>query len=320
MGISKIYYIESDSFDPYYNLALEEKLLDICKEEDLIFYLWQNDNTVVIGKNQSAYKECNIDLMEKDGVKLSRRISGGGAVYHDLGNLNFTFVMHRNNYDLNRQLTVIKEALNKHGAYAYFSGRNDILIGEKKISGNAFYLTDKACYHHGTILINSDLEKLSKYLQVSKSKLKANGVNSIKSRVDNVSTFVKDITIETVKNDLKEMVSKIYWLPIEEISIEDVNRDKYIDKNWLFRKEVESNYSLSNKFSWGEILMKFMIVDNSIENINVFSDSMDINISEQIEEAMVNQRFNFSLLDKFNMFEEPYKSDLKNYFKEVFNG
>ena len=320
MGISKIYYIESNSFDPYYNLALEERLLEICKEEELIFYLWQNDNTVVIGKNQSAYKECDIEAIEKDNVKLSRRLSGGGAVYHDLGNLNFTFIVHKNNYDLNRQLTVIKEALNKHGAFAYFSGRNDILIGDKKISGNAFYLTDNICYHHGTILINSDINKFGKYLMVSKSKLEANGVNSIKSRVENVNKFVKDLDIETLKNDLKEMVTKVYWLPLEELSVDNVNRDKYIDKKWLFRKEVESNYSLSKKFPWGELYIKFMIVDNLIENVKVFSDSMDINITEQIENILNNQNFNFSLLDKFDELEEPYRSDLKDYFKEVFNG
>lgn len=320
MGISKIYYIESNSTDPYYNLALEERLLEICKEEEMIFYLWQNDNTVVIGKNQSAYKECNIEAIEKDNVKLSRRLSGGGAVYHDMGNLNFTFIVHKNNYDLNRQLTVIKEALNKHGAYAYFSGRNDILIGEKKISGNAFYLTDDICYHHGTILVNSDINKFGKYLMVSKSKLEANGVNSIKSRVENVSKFVKDLDIEVLKKDLIEMVTKVYWLPLEEINVDNVNRDKYIDKKWLFRKEVESNYSLSQKFAWGELYIKFMIVDNLIENVKVFSDSMDITLSERIENILNNQNFNYSLLDKFDELEEPYRSDLKEYFMGVFNG
>ena len=259
MGISKVYYIESKSHDPYYNLALEEKLLEVCNENDLIFYLWQNDNTVVIGKNQSAFKECNINAMNKDNVKLARRLSGGGAVYHDLGNLNFNFIMHRQNYDLNRQLTVIKEALNKHGAYAYFSGRNDILIGDKKISGNAFYLTNDISYHHGTILLNSNLNNLSKYLKVSKSKLEANGVDSIRSRVENISKFVKDLDIETLKKDLKESVVEVFWLPIENLEINEVNLEKYSDPKWLYRKEVESNYEIINKFPWGEINIKFII-------------------------------------------------------------
>ena len=320
MGISKIYYVTSDSYDPYYNLALEERLLEICGENDLIFYLWQNDNTVVIGKNQSAYKECNIEEMKKDNVKLARRLSGGGAVYHDLGNLNFTFVTKRCNYDLNRQLTVIKDAINKNGSFAYFSGRNDILINEKKISGNAFYVTTDSCYHHGTLLVNSKLDMFGKYLKASKSKLESKGVDSVRSRVENINSFVKGLDIETLKKDLLEALTKVYWLPYEQLVVDNINKEKNEDPNWLYRKELESDYSLSNRFSWGELYFKLVIKEGIIVNLTVFSDSMDIEISEIIEKVMINSSFDTSLLEKFDILDDPYKTDLKQFLTGVING
>lgn len=318
MGIEKIYYVESSSFDPYYNLAIEELLLNRCKENELYLYLWQNDNTIVIGKNQSAYKECNMDSIKEDGVKISRRISGGGAVYHDLGNLNFTFVMHRDNYNLNRQLQVIKNALNKNGALAYFSGRNDLLIADKKVSGNAFYMSKTSCYHHGTVLVSSDLNKVQKYLKPSKSKLESKGVDSVRSRVENVSRFVKGITIDKVKEDIKEAVEEVYWLPLDTISVKNPNREKYAATDWIFRKEVESNYSLKNRFSWGELYIKFNVENNIIKDVQVFSDSMDIDLASELENALINSEFGINMINSLNNIRDPFKEDIINYLKEEF--
>src|SRR6056297_3762446 len=148
---TKIYH--STSFDPWHNLAFEEYLLNQVEENEVILYLWQNDNTGVIGRNQNAWKECRSELLAEEGGKLARRLSGGGAVYHDLGNLNFTFIMDKDNYNLKKQLKVILEAVRDQGIEAEFSGRNDLVVKSKKFSGNAFYFGSETAYHHGTILV-----------------------------------------------------------------------------------------------------------------------------------------------------------------------
>ena len=135
---NRLTIIESDSTNPYKNLALENWLLDHVAEDEVILYLWQNQHTVVVGKNQNAWKECNISTLEADGGHLARRLSGGGAVYHDLGNLNFTFLAHKARYDVAKQLEVILRGLQRLGIEAEKSGRNDILVDGRKVSGNAF--------------------------------------------------------------------------------------------------------------------------------------------------------------------------------------
>ena len=141
--INQIILYESKSFDPYLNLATEQYLMETVEEDACILFLWQNQNTVVIGKNQNAWKECRTDLLREEGGFLARRLSGGGAVFHDLGNLNFTFLMPQAEYDLDRQFSVIAEAVSMLGLHAERSGRNDVLAEGRKFSGNAFYKNGK---------------------------------------------------------------------------------------------------------------------------------------------------------------------------------
>lgn len=192
-------YICSENTSPYYNLALERSLFDFVDEDTVILYLWQNSHTIVIGKNQNAYAECKVDEFIKDGGTLARRPSGGGAVYHDLGNLNFSIICKESIAKEHTYQRIVKEALGYFGIVSEFNGRNDLTVNDKKFSGNAFYVKDDVLCQHGTILINSDFKELSKYLTPDISKLERNHVKSVESRVVNISEISDKITVESMK-------------------------------------------------------------------------------------------------------------------------
>ena len=192
-------YICSENTSPYYNLALERSLFDVVDEDTVILYLWQNSHTIVIGKNQNAYAECKVDEFIKDGGTLARRPSGGGAVYHDLGNLNFSIICNESIAKEHTYQRIVKEALSYFGIVSEFNGRNDLTVDDKKFSGNAFYVKDDVLCQHGTILINSDFKELSKYLTPDISKLERNHVKSVESRVVNLSEISDKITVESMK-------------------------------------------------------------------------------------------------------------------------
>lgn len=192
-------YICSENTSPYYNLALERSLFDFVDEDTVILYLWQNSHTIVIGKNQNAYAECKVDEFIKDGGTLARRPSGGGAVYHDLGNLNFSIICKESIAKEHTYQRIVKEALGYFGIVSEFNGRNDLTVDGKKFSGNAFYVKDDVLCQHGTILINSDFKELSKYLTPDISKLERNHVKSVESRVVNLSEISDKITVDSMK-------------------------------------------------------------------------------------------------------------------------
>ena len=192
-------YICSENTSPYYNLAFERSLFDFVDEDTVILYLWQNSHTIVIGKNQNAYAECKVDEFINAGGTLARRPSGGGAVYHDLGNLNFSIICNESIAKEHTYQRIVKEALGYFGIVSEFNGRNDLTVDDKKFSGNAFYVKDDVLCQHGTILINSDFKELSKYLTPDISKLERNHVKSVESRVVNLSEISDKITVESMK-------------------------------------------------------------------------------------------------------------------------
>ena len=203
---------ESGSFDPFLNLATEQHLLDTVEGGCCLLYLWQNQNTVVIGKNQNPWAECRASLLESEGGHLARRLSGGGAVFHDLGNLNFTFLVPTEDYDLGKQQRVLLEACQSFGIPAELSGRNDLTADGRKFSGNAFYHNGPRSYHHGTLLVNVDGEKLSRYLTPTRAKLEAKGVPSVRSRVVNLMELCPSLSIDGLKKALVEAFEKVYGL------------------------------------------------------------------------------------------------------------
>jgi len=296
--VEKITYIESGQFHPYKNLAVEEYLLLHCEPQECILYLWQNQNTVVIGRNQNAWKECKVESLEKNGGHLARRLSGGGAVYHDLGNLNFTFLVSKENYSIDRQLEVIVKAVQKLGAKAEKSGRNDILIDGKKFSGNAFYEQEQHCYHHGTLMMNVNKEMLSKYLTVSKEKLQSKGVDSVKSRVTNLVDYIPNLTLEALKKALREAFEEVYGLTSNECKMEDLDqkeieqRTKHFSSwDWRYGRKIDFQYEISKRFPWGQMNIQFQVDKGKIADVNVYSDSLKPMMIEKLPKYLKGIRY-----------------------------
>ena len=276
----------TDSVDPYRNLATEEYLLDNLRPGERVLYLWQNAKTVVIGRNQNAYKECRVEKLLSDGGSIARRLSGGGCVYHDYGNLNFTFLAGEADYDVSRQLSVIIKALERFGLYAEKTGRNDICIDGRKFSGNAFYKRKGNCYHHGTILIDVDLQKMSEYLSASAEKLRSKGVASVKSRVVNLKDLNPAIDAPEMKASLIDAFGEIYGaqslqIPKDRLSDEAISGlyEKYASNEWIYGVHMKADYIFSRRFAWGEIEFNLKLRADSIIDARIFSDSMDADIA-----------------------------------------
>lgn len=291
----------SNSLDVYKNLALETYLLEKSTLETILF-LWKNSNTVVIGKNQNAYKECLLQNMEKDGVKLARRPTGGGAVYHHLGNLNFTFISPSNPFSIDNNFKTIISALNNLNIDAKLNGRNDITVNNKKFSGNAFLKTKTRDLHHGTILINEDLSILSKYLNVNPIKFKSKGVDSIKSRVINLTTINQNITAEKIVDELIKEHQKKYGLAIyknlpKESEYLDIY-SKYSSREWIFGQNPNTNISFTTFLSSGEFSINIDIKNDKITYIKVYSDTLDTILPNTIESSLKGQKFLLSDIKK----------------------
>lgn len=296
--IRKIALYESASYDPYYNLAVEQHLLETVEEGTCILYLWQNENTVVIGRNQNAWKECRTSLLEQEGGHLARRLSGGGAVFHDLGNLNFTFLVPQADYDLDRQFSVIQEAARSFGIPAEKSGRNDVLAEGRKFSGNAFYKNGTQAYHHGTLLMDVDTQRMGRYLNPSKAKLQSKGVDSVRSRVVNLRELNPGITIPGLKAAMAEAFAQVYGLPLGQLPEEALDK-AYIDSlrcrngswEWLYGQKIPFTFEWEDRFPWGGIQVALQVENGVVRQARVYSDAMDWSISPKLEQALTQCRF-----------------------------
>ncbi len=233
-------WLESPEHDPYRNLAVEKLLLDWCDAGPTL-YLWQNEQTVVIGRNQDAQLECRTDLLESEGGHLARRLSGGGAVYHDLGNLNFSFLAAERDYDVPRQLDVVCRAVESFGLRAVFSGRNDLEIGGRKFSGNAFYERGGRHCHHGTVLVDVDRSAMARYLTVPEDKLASKGVASVQARIVNLRELSPDVTVERMKTALLDAFAFVYGGWCRQLDISVLDKDvletaaaRFCDPAWIY--------------------------------------------------------------------------------------
>ena len=285
----------SDSFDVFYNQAVELYLLENVKADEVILYLWQNANTIVIGKNQDAYSECDIETLEKDNGRLARRISGGGAVYHDTGNLNFTFITSRKDFDVPKQDEVILNALRSLGIEAEKNGRNDLLVQGKKFSGHAYHRGKDACLHHGTLMLQVNEEKLAKYLRVSKLKLRSKNVSSLRSRIINLKSVKKDLDIEMMQKALNASAEDIYGCKAEKIS--ELEKDKvdklyrrFEDGNWRYGKNYLLSKEKEGRFSWGTVKVCYSMKEDKIDDLVIYTDAMDETLFEGFEKRLIGKK------------------------------
>ena len=277
-------FLLSNQSDPYLNIAVENYLLSLPSNGQVTLYLWSNRRTVVIGQYQNPYSECNVEQLESDGGFLMRRRTGGGAVYHDLGNLNFSFVAPYELYDQSRQLSVLQKAVAAFGLQTEVSGRNDVLCQGRKFSGNAFSKGRNQRLHHGTILIRTDVEAIQKYLKVKPAKLRKHGVDSHQSRVVNLSELNPAITAASIVPHLLSAFEQEYGTPVRTLdfhqlaSLPEVQqlRLSFASPEWKYGRWQQFEAQRSAQFDWGGVEISLQVDEPSatITSINIASDCL----------------------------------------------
>lgn len=302
--IHKIQLYRSESYDPYHNLAVEQYLLEHVEPGTCILYLWQNQNTVVIGRNQNAWKECRTTLLEEEGGHLARRLSGGGAVFHDLGNLNFTFLVPTEDYDVARQLSVICEACRQLGIPAEPTGRNDVLADGRKFSGNAFYKSGGKSYHHGTFLVDVDMNRMGRYLSPSKAKLETKGVESVRARVVNLREFVPTLTCEEMADRMETAFETVYGLQAARLDAGTLGEDEVAaltarngSWEWLYGTRLPFTFTCEARYAWGEIQIQLQAEEGIVCKAGIYSDAMDWDLAPRLRKALEGCRFDLVSLE-----------------------
>ncbi len=294
-----------DSTNPYYNLAVEQYMFE--KTNDTVFILWQNEPTVVIGKNQNVNAELDFDFVRENDIHIARRITGGGAVYHDLGNLNYSFISStgKEEIDFAYFTKPIIEVLISLGVKAELTGRNDIEVNGKKISGNAQYTKNGRTLHHGTLLFDTDLSVLSKALHVDEEKIKSKAIKSTRARVTNLKSI---IPINTMEGFIDAIIASVILKYSPEII--GTPSDPYIDElearnkseEWLFPKNsYVSGYTVrkKKKYDFGLIEADISMLGDIITDIKIHGDFFGSRDVSELEDILKNE--NISEISKQNI-------------------
>lgn len=290
---------KSKNYCASYNLAVEEFLFELAERiECVILYLWQNDKAVVLGRNQNAYNEVNLKTAQQFDVQVVRRMTGGGAVFHDLGNLNYTFIFPHAYRERDFMYQILISVFEKLGITVFVGGRNDIYIEDFKFSGNAFYTNGRTYLHHGTILVDSDLDIMNAVLYTPLSKMASRSIKSVRARVKNIKDIAPNITID----DIKSIIVKKYeiWAMsvfneyVEEIQIEEKNienfRKKYKDPVWNFGNGKKYEYEKETKFEWGNAKIMYNQKNGIIIEAKIYTDSLIIDEVENAEKDLIGKR------------------------------
>ena len=308
--------------DPSINLAIEEHLLRNLKVEQDILLFYINEPSIIIGRNQNTLEEINLPYVEKHKIHVVRRLSGGGAVYHDLGNLNFSFINNsgmENIHNFKKFTAPVIDVLKELGIPAVLGGRNDILIEERKISGNAQYCSGNRLVSHGTLLFNSDLSKVAEALNVKMSKIESKGIKSVRSRVANISERIDHpMDILEFRALLKEGIlrqsgNEQYVLNAEDwTAIEKLADDRYRQWNWNYGRSPAFNIQHTKRFPIGEIGARIDVQNGEIVSIKIFGDFLGLSDVNVIEQRLLNKRY------KRDSLEQALDGlDLREYFGDM---
>jgi lipoate-protein ligase A len=315
-------YIKNESNNPYYNLAFEEYLFNLDDNKNYML-LWQNEPTIVVGKYQNTAEEINSEYVKEKGINVVRRITGGGAVYHDLGNLNFTFISKgsdKKEFDFKKFTMPIIRALSKLGIEAELSGRNDITIDQKKFSGNAQYIKHGKVLHHGTLLFNSKMDELSKALKVSKDKFQSKGVKSVRSRVTNISDYLSvNISILEFKELLLKYMfdedTELTEGQLSEADLKEINslmENKYLKWEWNYGYSPEFNVRNGRRFENGKIDVLINVREGIIQGIKFYGDFFGSENPDEIGALLVGKRY-----EEFEIRNALSQLNVNDYFKGI---
>ena len=300
-------YIESKSKNPYYNLALEEFVFSRMDSNESYFMLWQNSNTIVVGKYQNTYEEINQAAVDAQDIRVVRRLSGGGAVYHDDGNLNFTFIVNKDRgleFDFSKFVRPVIEALEELGVHAEFSGRNDITIDGLKISGNSQYVKGNRVLHHGCIMLDSNLDKVKDALKVRAAKFESRSVKSVRSRVTTINSHApKLISMEEFKDAIKKHVLlgdvKEYNLTEDdERAIEKIQREKYETWEWNYGSNKKYAMRCEKKFESGLVSIDMEVECGRISDIRITGDFFGNGDIAELQDKMIGLALDEELAEK----------------------
>ncbi|MBT2640655.1 lipoate--protein ligase [Bacillus sp. ISL-41] len=309
--------------DPRINLAIEEyalKNLDI-NETYLLFYI--NEPSIIIGKNQNTIEEINTEYVEKNGIHVVRRLSGGGAVYHDLGNLNFSFITKDDGdsfHNFRKFTEPVVNALRKLGVNAELSGRNDLLAEGRKISGNAQFSTRGRMFSHGTLLFDSEIESVVSALNVKKDKIESKGIKSIRSRVANISEFLSE---KVIIEEFRTLLLKNIFDGLDDIpeyvltekdweNIHELSKERYQNWNWNYGKSPKFNLQHSHRFPVGQIDVRFEVNKGVIENCKIYGDFFGVGDVTEIEDKLTGLKY-----EKSQIAVALEDVDIKHYFGNV---
>lgn len=306
-----MYFVDNKGItDPRINLAIEEYLLkkmDVEKDPFLLFYI--NEPSIIIGKNQNTAEEINTDYVDSNGIHVVRRLSGGGAVYHDLGNLNYSFITVDDGESFRnfRKFTEpVVQGLQSLGVNAELSGRNDLMAEGRKISGNAQFSTRGRMFSHGTLMFDTEIDAVVSALKVSKEKIESKGIKSIRSRVANISEFLKEpMSVEefrmAILHSIFEGQENVQYYELTDQdweNIHELSNERYGNWDWNYGKSPKFNIKHSHRFPVGGIDVRLQVEKGIVQDAHIYGDFFGVGDISEVEQAIAGSKYERASLEK----------------------